>query len=73
MKYKDFDIGDSVLVTMPQGSGFDRPQGAKVLEKGSDGIVLFQKPNGKRWWANSRRIAIVVGAPCEKQICNKED
>ena len=58
MKYKEFNVGDSVNVTMPQNSlGFTHPQRAIVIEKGADGVVLFQKPNGRRWWANSSRIA----------------
>lgn len=60
MKYSEFKEGDIVLVTMPQGSGFEHLQKAKVLEKGKDGIVLFEKDNGRRWWANSRRIASVI-------------
>ena len=59
MKYRNFNVDDSVLVTMPQGSGFEHPQQARVLEKGRHGVVLFQKPNGRRWWANSRRIALI--------------
>ena len=56
MKYKDFNVGDRVAVTMPMGSGFSHPQTARVIEKGADGVVLFEKPDGHRWWANSRRI-----------------
>ena len=60
MKYKEFKVGDRVLVTMPMNSGFNHPQNARVIEKGADGIVLFEKPNGRRWWTNSRRIAMIV-------------
>ena len=62
MKYRDFECGDSVLVKIPQRSyGFEHPQRASVIEKGKKGIVLFQKPNGKRWWANAHRILVVEG------------
>ena len=57
MKYKEFNVGDAVLVTMPMGSGFEHPQKARVIEKGADGVVLFEKPNGRRWWTNSHRIS----------------
>lgn len=60
MKYSEFKEGDTVLIVMPKDSGFERPQKAKVVEKGEDGVVLFQKPDGRRWWANSRRIKSVV-------------
>ncbi len=56
MKYKEYDIGDWVNVAMPMGSGFEHPQRGKVLEKGMDGVVFLEKPNGRRWWTNSSRI-----------------
>ena len=60
MKYKDFSIGDEVKVIMPKGSGHLRPCIARILDKGADGVVLFENEKGKRWWANSRRIKQVV-------------
>ena len=60
MKYNQFEIGNIVLVAMPQGAGFEHPQKAKVIEKGADGVILFEKVNGRRWWANSRRIKKVI-------------
>lgn len=59
MKYKEFGVGDIVLVSMPKGAGFTHPQKAKVIEKGTDGICLFEKPDGRRWFTNSRRILSV--------------
>ena len=68
MKYKDFDINDNVLVAMPMKSlGFNHPQNARVVGKGRNGIVLFEKPNGRRWWANSRRI-VAVESLIEEEI-----
>ncbi len=60
MKYRDFNVGDKVAVIMPMGSGFSHPQTARVIEKGASGVVLFEKPDGHRWWTNSRRIKEVV-------------
>ena len=60
MKYSEFKEGDNVWVTMPQGSGFEHPQKAKVIEKGADGVVLFERESGHRWWSNSRRIQGII-------------
>ena len=60
MKYDSFEEGDIVLVYMPQGSGFEHPQKAIVIEKGANGIVLLQKPGGHRWWTNSSRIKLRI-------------
>ncbi len=66
MKFREFKVGDCVLVGMPTGSGFDFPlQEGRVIEKQPHGIVLFEKYDGKRWMASARRIAATL--PCLKQ------
>lgn len=55
MKYSDFEIGDTVVLIMPKGSGQREVEGT-VLDKGADGVVLIKRSDGKRFFTNSHRI-----------------
>jgi hypothetical protein len=57
MKYSEFREGDSVIVIMPKGSGYDREVQVTVIEKGDDGVVLLQREDGKRFFTNAHRIS----------------
>lgn len=59
MKYADFQVGDTVLVVMPKGSG-QREVETKVVEKGADGIVLLERRDGRRFFTNAHRIKEVT-------------
>lgn len=60
MKFTKFNKGDKVTVLMPKGSGYERPINVTVIDKGKNGIVLLEKENGKRFYANSHRIKRMV-------------
>lgn len=61
MKYREYQEGDRVIVKMPKGTDVARELEATVVRKEAGGVVLLQRGNGRRFWANSHRIERVIG------------